>query len=44
MDAMATILQEKGYDPLEVINRLKTFGAPEHLFERMTQATAEKSA
>lgn len=35
MDAMKTILMEKGFDALEVINRLKTFGAPEHLFERM---------
>lgn len=35
MDAMATILSEKGYEALEIMNRLKTFGAPEHLFERM---------
>ena len=37
MEAMTTVLSEKGYDPLEVINRLKTFGAPEHLFARMQQ-------
>lgn len=37
MEAMATILQEKGYNMLEVLNRLKSFGAPAELFERMTK-------
>jgi hypothetical protein len=37
MAAMALILEEKGYDMLEVLNRLKTFGAPAELFERMTK-------
>jgi coenzyme F420-reducing hydrogenase gamma subunit len=36
MDAMTTILHEKGYDPIDVINRLKSFGAPDHLFQRMS--------
>ncbi|MBX9687989.1 MAG: hypothetical protein K2X27_14885 [Candidatus Obscuribacterales bacterium] len=35
MDAMAVILQEKGYAIDEVLNRLQSFGAPAKLFERM---------
>jgi coenzyme F420-reducing hydrogenase gamma subunit len=36
MEAMATILTEKGYSMNEVLGRLKSFGAPESLFERMS--------
>lgn len=36
MAAMATILKEKGYSLDEVSNRLKSFGAPDHLFTRMS--------
>lgn len=32
MVAMATVLQEKGYQLDEVLSRLQTFGAPAHLF------------
>jgi len=35
IEAMKIILSEKGYDVDEVYSRLKAFGAPEHLFERM---------
>lgn len=35
MEAMATILTEKGYKIDEVLERLKSFGAPENLFARM---------
>lgn len=35
MEAMGTILQEKGYELSEVLNRLQTFGAPAELFSRM---------
>lgn len=35
MVAMATILQEKGYELDEVLSRLQTFGAPDTLFARM---------
>lgn len=38
--AMAKILQEKGYDFDEVRERLKCFGAPDHLFERMQKFPA----
>lgn len=37
MDAMATILAEKGFDLKEVITRLQTFGAPAELFTRLKQ-------
>ncbi len=37
MEAMGTILQEKGYSIDEVLNRLKTFGAPAELFARMNK-------
>jgi hypothetical protein len=36
MEAMATILQEKGYQLDDVLSRLQTFGAPKELFSRMT--------
>lgn len=35
MEAMATILQEKGYDMNEVMGRLFAFGAPDELFDRV---------
>lgn len=35
MEAMATILQEKGYELDDVLSRLQTFGAPKELFTRM---------
>jgi len=35
MEAMATILQEKGYALDDVLSRLQTFGAPKELFTRM---------
>lgn len=35
MEAMSTILQEKGYEIDEVLSRLQTFGAPSELFSRM---------
>lgn len=35
MDAMATILSEKGFSMDEVLLRLKSFGAPTQLFERL---------
>jgi hypothetical protein len=34
---MKIILAEKGYDVDEIYSRLKAFGAPEHLFERMNK-------
>lgn len=37
IDAMSTILIEKGYSMDEVLNRLTTFGAPEDLFKRMQE-------
>lgn len=40
MEALATILQEKGYALDDVLSRLQTFGAPRELFSRMT---AEKT-
>ena len=38
MDAMAIVLQEKGYEMDEVMGRLQTFGAPNELFNRMKNA------
>jgi len=35
MEAMATILQEKGYDLGEVICRLSSFGIPDDLLSRV---------
>lgn len=35
MEAMAVILEEKGYSLDEVMGRLGAFGAPDHLFNRM---------
>lgn len=35
MDAMATILKEKGYSMSEVLMRLQAFGAPKEIFTRM---------
>lgn len=35
MEAMSTILQEKGYEMKEVMGRLFAFGAPDELFERV---------
>lgn len=40
MEAMATILQEKGYGLEEVLLRLQSFGAPQQLFERMKSGKA----
>ncbi len=37
MDAMATVLEEKGYHLAEVMSRLHTFGAPEDMFTRMVR-------
>lgn len=39
MEAMGTILQEKGYELPEVLSRLQAFGAPAELFNRMKQET-----
>ncbi len=36
MEAMGVILSEKGYAMEDVLSRLMAFGAPPHLFERMT--------
>ena len=44
MDAMATILNEKGYAMDEVLGRLKTFGAPEQLFVRIENNENKKKA
>lgn len=41
VDAMATILQEKGFDLVEVASRLKSFGAPAKLFARMDKQILE---
>ena len=41
MDAMATILTEKGFALAEVITRLKSFGAPSHLFGRLEASLAK---
>lgn len=42
MDAMATVLLEKGFQFDEVLGRLTTFGAPHDLFKRMSEfKTAE---
>ncbi len=35
MDAMATILAEKGFSIADILVRLKSFGAPDKLFERI---------
>lgn len=39
VEAMATILTEKGYEMDEVLMRLKSFGAPKELFVRMEKTT-----
>lgn len=39
MEAMSTILAEKGYAIDEVLGRLKSFGSPENLFERIKVST-----
>lgn len=43
MEAMATILEEKGYDMQEVMSRLFAFGAPDELFERVKKNLTAKS-
>jgi len=40
VEAMATILNEKGYEMDEVLTRLRTFGAPTDLFARMEPGSA----
>jgi len=41
MEAMATVLQEKGYDMDEVVGRLFAFGAPDELFDRVKRTMVQ---
>ncbi|HEY9714304.1 MAG TPA: hypothetical protein V6C72_12615 [Chroococcales cyanobacterium] len=41
VDAMALILTEKGFSLQEVQSRIKTFGAPDSLFERLSNTAAQ---
>lgn len=43
MEAMATILQEKGYEMKEVMSRLFAFGAPDELFERVKRTIPQST-
>lgn len=40
VDAMALILQEKGYELSDVLTRLRSFGAPDELFDRLAKMPA----
>lgn len=40
MDAMARVLEDKGYSLDEVLGRLRAFGAPESLFSRLKDGVA----